>query len=49
VGTTIFNKAFAETELCTHLDRYVTEEGWKRLNKYKETGEVEFQILQSIG
>lgn len=43
MGTTIFNKAFAETELCTHLDRYVTVEGWKKLNKYKETGEVEFQ------
>lgn len=43
MGTTIFNKDFAEKELCNHLDRYVTKEGWECLNKYKETGEVEFE------
>ena len=43
MGTTIFNKEFAEKELCKNLSAYVTEAGWERLRKYKATGEVEFE------
>lgn len=43
MGTTIFNKEFAEKMACNNLENYVTAAGWERLNKYKMTGEVEFQ------
>ena len=43
MGTTIFNKEFAEKELCGNLSAYMTEAGWERLRKYKETGEVELR------
>lgn len=42
MGTTIFNKEFIEKELCRNWTAYVTEEGRKRINKYKITREVEF-------